>query len=128
MWQARVQTLATVILCQTGPIPELQAIRCHREDRRVALLLQRSSAKTMAGMVRTAARLAAEGCFPGLRNGRKSEFIARCAQALRQRAPTAETTLKNLPEEDQASIRRSLAGETEAQVHRAIGIAPISTP
>ena len=67
----------------------------------------------MAEMVRDAAKLVAKGCFPGIRNGRRSEFIARCAQALRQRGD-AETTLKNLPKEDQASIRRSLAGEKEA--------------
>ena len=78
IWQTRVQELATVHLSHTGPVPNLTAIRCHREDRRVQLLLWHSSARTMAGMVRVAARLAAEGCFPGPRSGgRQSEFIAR---------------------------------------------------
>ena len=114
-WHARVQTLATIVFCQTGPIPELKAMRCHREERRVALLLRRSSAKTMAGMVCAAVRLAAEGCFPGPRSKGKSEFIARCAQALKQRVPQAETVLTKLSKEDQAFIRKSLAGQEEKE-------------
>ena len=113
-WHARVQTLATIVFCQTGPIPELKAMRCHREERRVALLLRRSSAKTMAGMVCAAVRLAAEGCFPGPRSKGKSEFIARCAQAVKQRG-RAETVLTKLSKEDQAFIRKSLAGQEEKE-------------
>ena len=114
-WHARVQTLATIVFCQTGPIPELKAMRCHREERRVALLLRRSSAKTMAGIVCAAVRLAAEGCFPGPRSKGKSEFIARCAQALKQRVAQAETVLTKLSKEDQAFIRKSLAGQEEKE-------------
>ena len=67
-------------------------------------------------MVRVAARLAAEGCFPGPRNNsRKSEFIARCAEAVRQVAPQAETVLQNLSAEEQASIRHSLGGKEEEE-------------
>ena len=66
-------------------------------------------------MVREAARLVAEGCFPGPRKGRKSEFIARCAQALRRVAPKAETVLTNLSAEEQVFIRRNLGGEEAYQ-------------
>ena len=107
--------MATIVFCQTGPIPELKAMRCHREERRVALLLRRSSAKTMAGMVCAAVCLAAEGCFPGPRSKGKSEFIARCAQALKQRVAQAETVLTKLSKEDQAFIRKSLAGQEEKE-------------
>ena len=69
----------------------------------------------MAGMVCAAARLAAEDCFPGPRSKGKSEFIARCAQALKQRVPHAETVLTKLSKEDQASIRKSLAGQEEKE-------------
>ena len=110
-----MQELATVLLSHTGPVPNLTAIRCHREDRRVQLLLWHCSARTMAGMVRVAARLAAEGCSPGPRN--KSEFIARCAEAVRQVAPQAETVLQNLSAEEQASIRRSLGGARRRRKH-----------
>ena len=67
----------------------------------------------MAQVVRVAMQLANSGCMPGPGDhGRKSEFIKRCATALKALNPEEETDLKKLNAEDQAIVRRALGGDT----------------
>ena len=71
---------------------------------------------TQPGMVqvmRVAVKLADSGPMPGPNeHRRKSEFIKRCATALKALNPKAETELKNLSAEEQALARQILGGDT----------------
>ena len=67
----------------------------------------------MKQVVRVAMQLAKDGSMPGPgEHGRKSEFIKRCAAALRVLDPSKETDLKKLGAQDQALIRQALGGDT----------------
>ena len=66
----------------------------------------------MVQVIRVAMKLANSGSMPGLdEHGRKSEFIKRCATALKALAPEEESDLKKLSAEEQSIIRRILGGD-----------------
>jgi hypothetical protein len=68
----------------------------------------------MAAMVKVAMQLARDGSIPGPEpHRRRSEFLRRCAEAVKAIAPQTETDVQQLSAEDQNSIRRSL-GSHEA--------------
>jgi hypothetical protein len=116
VWAARAQAYATVVLCCTGPAPELTYIRCYKESRRHLLLtrhLKDEGAEDLAGVVRFAALLAKEGALPGHGRQRTSEFMRRCVSALQVVNPRAETDPAKLPREEQAAVRRALGDEKE---------------
>ena len=66
----------------------------------------------MKQVVRVAMQLAEDGSMPGPgEHGRRSEFVKRCAAALRVLDPSKETDLKKLGAQDQALIRQALGGD-----------------
>lgn len=69
----------------------------------------------MLQAVEVAADLAREGALPGYDGprGRKSEFLRRCVDVVKEMNPSAETDITRLPEAGQAAIRRALAHEGE---------------
>ena len=98
-WIYLAQQSATVHVASTGERPAtLSYIRCHREARRVQLLvehLRKEYEKVgLLTVVRVAAQLAEDGSLPGHDGprARKTEFIRRCEEALVLCAPEAERT------------------------------------
>eukprot|EP00973_Karenia_brevis_P052104 7237332-Karenia_brevis.AAC.1 len=67
----------------------------------------------MRHVVEVAMQLAEAGSIPKAagEHGRTSEFLRRCATALRAIDPKAETDIKKLDAEQQALIRRALGGK-----------------
>jgi hypothetical protein len=115
-WAARAQAYATVVLCCTGPAPELTYIHCYKEARRILLLTRRlkdEGADDLVDVVRFAALLAKEGSLPGHGHQRTCEFMRRCAEALTAVNPLAETDLAKLPREEQQAVRRAMGDEKE---------------
>jgi hypothetical protein len=115
-WAARAQVYATVVLCRTGPAPELTYIRCYKESRRHLLLtrhLKDEGAEDLAGVVRLVSRMAKEGAVPGHGRQRTCEFLKRCVSALQAVNPLAETDPGKLPREEQAAVRRAMGDEKE---------------
>ena len=118
-WAARAQTQATIIIASAGVAPQLTYIRCHREARRHQLLARKLGEQYatpgMLQAVEVAADLAREGALPGYDGprGRKSEFLRRCVDVVKEMNPSAETDITRLPEAGQAAIRRALAQEGE---------------
>ena len=99
VWEHRAKQEATVHVASTGERPAtLSYIRCHREARRVQLLvehLRKEYEKVgLLTVVRVAAQLAEDGSLPGHDGprARKTEFIRRCEEALVLCAPEAERT------------------------------------
>ena len=118
-WAARAQTQATIVIASAGVAPQLTYIRCHREARRHQLLARKLGEQYatpgMLQAVEVAADLAREGALPGYDGprGRKSEFLRRCVDVVKEMNPSAETDITRLPEAGQAAIRRALAQEGE---------------
>ena len=116
-WVVRAQTQATIVIASAGIAPKLTYIRCHREGRRHQLLVQKLreeyAAPGMPQAVQMAAQLARNGALPGHGGprGRKSEFLRRCVDAVKEIKPSAETDITRLPEAGQAAIRRALGQE-----------------
>ena len=76
----------------------------------------------MKQVVRVAMQLAEDGSMPGPgEHGRRSEFVKRCAAALRVLDPSKETDLKKLGAQDQALIRQALGGDERAAAHGVTG-------
>ena len=116
-WVLRAQVMATIVVAQSGPPPALNFCHCHREERRHLLLVQRlmempdHTCAPLAYIVQEAAAMAREGKIPGLgKNGRKSEFMERCAKAVKAVDSQAETDADKLSYMDKAVIRRALGG------------------
>ena len=115
-WVARAAAYATVVLASTGPTPELTYIRCHREQRRHLLLtrwLREENGELLVDAARIAAQMAKDGSLPAPGGRRTSEFMRRCAEAVRVVNPTAETDATKLPREEQEAVRRALGNEKE---------------
>ena len=98
-WIYLAQQSATVHVASAGERPAtLSYIRCHREARRVQLLvehLRKDYEKvSLLTVVRVATQLAKDGSLPGHDGprARKTEFIRRCEEALALCAPEAERT------------------------------------
>ena len=119
IWHHRVKTESTVVVAEVGQRPaQLTWVRCHREARRLALLVQSVQEEYKKGgmveVVRTAAALATEGSIPGHvgARGRKSEFLKFCAKALESINAGAEKDITKLSKSAQDTIRSILgAGE-----------------
>ena len=117
VWEYRVKCEGVIIVAEVGERPERLAFRrCHHEPRRQLLLQSKVQEEYvspgMSQVVRVAMRLAEDGSMPGPgEHGRKSEFIKRCAAALRVLDPSKETDLKKLGAQDQALIRQALGGD-----------------
>ena len=117
VWGHKVRTEAAIVLAECGARPEhLTFIHCHHEARRQLLLQSKVreawQRPTMRHMVEVAMQLAEARSIPGLgEHGRTSEFLRRCATALRAIDPKAETDIKKLGSEEEALIRRALGGK-----------------
>jgi hypothetical protein len=111
-WRHIAETRAVVVLLNIGNLEKLTYIRCHREERRVALLVSRlGSLPDLAETVAIAAGMAKDGALPppsGPR-ARKTEFLKRCQAALVIRNPKAETEVKLVPKDDQRKIAVALS-------------------
>ena len=65
-------------------------------------------------MVKLAVDIVADGSIPGPgAHGRRSEFLRRCADAVKITAPGEETIITRLSTEDQAVVKRALGGDEE---------------
>jgi len=117
VWEHRAKMEATTVMAEAGLRPgEIHFIRCHREDRRQLLLQSRVKQEwetpNLLEVVRVAMQLAKDGSIPGTgEHGRKSEFMKRCATALKALNPQAETDATSLPPQMQLLIRAALGGE-----------------
>ena len=117
VWEWRVKREAVIVVAEVGERPaRLAYIHCHRETRRQLLLQSKVreeyESPGMSQVVRVAMQLAKDGSMPGPgEHGRKSEFIKRCATALRVLNPNKETELMKLGAQDQALIRKALGGD-----------------
>ena len=116
-WYDSAKERAVVVLLSVGePLRELTYIHCHREERRVELLITRLPVLSdMSECVSIAAILAMEGALPsplGPR-ARKAEFLARCETALKRKNPLAQCDLKQLPTQDQRKIAVALGLKTQ---------------
>ena len=98
-------------MLSVGQLPELSYIACHREERRVQLLV--AVLKTQPDLAETctlAAELARQGLLPrpcGAR-ARRAEFLKRCQAALKIKNPLAELDVSKLPREDQRAVALAL--------------------
>jgi hypothetical protein len=111
MWQEYVKGQCVIMVCSAGEL-QLTFIRCHREDRRKALLARElTSSSTLVAAVRAGIALATAGALPGLRDGarwKKADFLKRCAAALALKAPAAERDAKKLAPGDQRALALAL--------------------
>ncbi len=123
VWEYRAKRESVIIVAEAGERPErLAYVHCNREPRRQLLLQSKVreeyESPGMPQVVRVAMQLAAGGSMPGPgeygpgKHGRKTEFIKRCAAALRALDPSKETELKKLGAQDQALVRKALGGDT----------------
>eukprot|EP00959_Pyramimonas_sp_CCMP1952_P010831 227038-Pyramimonas_sp.AAC.1 len=119
-WEYRAKKEATIILAEAGERPaQVGYVRCHREPRRQLLLQNRVKDEyrnpRMPDVVRVAAQLANDGSFPSPsgEHGRRSEFVKRCAAALRAIDPRSACEISELGDADQTEIRKHLGGEKE---------------
>ena len=119
LWQYRVKLECTVVVAEVGDRPTLTFINCIHEDRRIELMVQAVRDEyerfSMVAVVRVAAALAKAGAIPGVDGprSRKTEFLKRCAEALKVLDASAECELTKLPNKDQNNIRLILGGEGE---------------
>ena len=109
-WIFLAQQSATVHVASAGERPAtLSYIRCHREARRVQLLVEHLRKQYnkigLLTVVRAAVQMAKEGSLPGPDGprARKTEFIRRCEEALALCEPEAERTTPS------CEIRRRIA-------------------
>ncbi len=123
VWEYRAKRESVIIVAEAGERPErLAYVHCNREPRRQLLLQSKVreeyESPGMPQVVRVAMQLVASGSMPGpgeygpAKHGRKTEFIKRCAAALRALDPSKETELKKLGAQDQALVRKALGGDT----------------
>ena len=116
-WYDSAKERAVVVLLSAGePLRELTYIHCHREERRVELLITRLPVlPDMTECVTIAAILAMEGALlsPLGPRARKAEFLARCETALKRKNPLAQCDLKQLPAQDQRKIAVALGLKTQ---------------
>ena len=122
VWEHRVKNEAVLVMAQIGQAPaELHYRYCHRECRRQLLLQKRVldeyEKPGMVQVMRVAMKLANNGSIPGpgehsANHGRKSDFIRRCAAALKAINPEEETDTTKLSAEKQSIIRRIIGGDT----------------
>jgi hypothetical protein len=118
VWGHKVKTEATIVLVEVGARPEhLTFVRCIHEARRQLLLQSKvreaRQRPVMRHVVEVAMQLAEAGSIPkaAAEHGRMSEFLRRCATALRAIDPKAETDIKKLGAEQEMLIRRTLGGK-----------------
>ena len=114
-WAYLAQEEATIHVASAGEQPaSLSYIRCHREQRRVQLLVKNVNKDYVkAGLltvVKVAVRLAKDGCLPGHEGprARKTEFIRRCQDAMEVLAPGSP---RQIPEATWRQIQAILGGE-----------------
>ena len=119
LWQHRVKLECTVVVAEVGNRPTLTFINCIHEDRRIELMVQTARDEydqfSMVAVVRVAAALAKAGAIPSADGprSRKSDFLKRCATALKALDENAECELTKLSTRDQNSIRVILSGKDE---------------
>lgn len=117
VWEHRAKSEAVIVVAEVGQPPQqLAYLRCHHESRRQLLLQSKIKEEYespgMLQVVRVAMQLVKDGSMPGPgEHGRKSEFIRRCATALKALDPSKETDLKKLDPQAQQLIRQVLGGD-----------------
>ena len=92
LWREGLTALATVVLAHAGGPWALTYMRCHRETRRVDLLVRNlTGSASLLDCARIALRMASEGSLPGHTGprARKTEFLRRCTEALVKANPRA---------------------------------------
>ena len=120
-WKARwaylAQQSATVRVASAGlAFLPLSYIRCHREARRVKLLVERVRVDyekaSLLTVVRVAAQLAKDGRLPSFEGprARKTEFVRRCQEA-HEALSTGVVRTTALPEAVKRQIAAILGGE-----------------
>jgi hypothetical protein len=120
-WKAMAESEATILLASAGEIPDASQVlnyeRCRNEERRQLLIVRRFRGKktSLADMVACAAKMAAEGSFPGPQGAscRKTEFMRRCVKALKSLDPHAETDMKKLSILDRYAVLVALGEKKE---------------
>lgn len=111
VWKDGLKSMAVVVVGSVGALDELTFVRCHSENRRIALLLRSLSGKqNLVDVVRVALRLSRDGSLPpfdAARN-RKAEFLKRCAEALAKHDPSAIREPKKLDDRQQRLLALAL--------------------
>ena len=111
VWKDGLKSMAVVVACSVGSLDELTFVRCHTEERRIALLLRSlSGQQNLVGVVRVALSLSRDGSLPpfdAARN-RKAEFLKRCAEALAKHDPSAIREPKKLDDRQQRLLALAL--------------------
>ena len=120
LWMFRTIEKATIVVVEVGNRPVLNYVKCLQETRRVMLLTHAVREKydkfSMVAVMRVAAGLANAGAIPSHVGGPKatrSDFVKRCAAALKALDENAECDLTKLDATDQSSIRAFLGGKEE---------------
>ena len=120
LWMFRTIEKATIVVVEVGNRPVLNYVKCLQETRRVMLLTHAVREKydkfSMVAVMRVAAGLANAGAIPSHVGGPKatrSDFVKRCAAALKALDENAECDLTKLAATDQTSIRALLGGKEE---------------
>ncbi len=126
LWMFRTIREATIVVVEVGNRPVLNYVKCLHENRRIMLLMhvvrEKYKNKTedqhfnMVIVMREAAGLAKAGAIPSHTGGHqatKSDFVKRCAAALKELEPTAECDLTKLGANHQKQIRCILGGNAE---------------
>ena len=107
VWKDGVKSMAVIVVCCIGSIDKLAFVRCHTEERRIALLLRSlSGQQSLVGVVHVAQSLSRDGSLPSFYGDRrrKSEFLKRCAEALARYDPSAIREPKKLDGRQQRSL------------------------
>jgi len=82
VWKDGLKSMAVVVACIVGSLDELTFVRCHTEERRIALLLRSlSGQQNLVGVVRVALSLPRDGVASVIRRCPQQE--GRVSEALR---------------------------------------------
>jgi len=115
LWAELAQQTAVVQVASAGKRPDvLTYIRCHREARRVQLIVEKLQAEydraSFPQVVEVAKGLAEAGSIPGIDGprSRKSEFLARCREALKIFDPQSEQRSAKDKKADEAKGKAAL--------------------
>ena len=111
VWKDGLKSMAVVVACIVGSLDELTFVRCHTEERRIALLLRSlSGQQNLVGVVRVALSLSRDGSLPSFdaARNRKAEFLKRCVEALSKHDPSAIREPKKLDDQQQRLLALAL--------------------
>ena len=120
LWLFRTIEKATIVVVEVGNRPVLNYVKCLHETRRVMLLTHAVREEydrfSMVAVMRVAAGLSNAGAIPSHVGGPKapkSDFVKRCAAALKALDENAECDLTKLAAKDQKSVCALLGGKEE---------------